>query len=57
VVLPTEDGRRRRPPAGPALISVKTTSTHVSNVLAKLGVENRVEAAVIAHRGGLVDEH
>jgi hypothetical protein len=29
----------------------------VSNVLAKIGVDNRVEADAIAHRGGLVDEH
>jgi DNA-binding NarL/FixJ family response regulator len=36
-------------------ISVKTTSTHVSNVLDKLGVDNRVAAAAMALRGGLVD--
>ena len=35
-------------------ISVKTASVHVSNILAKLGVENRVEAAALAHRLGVV---
>jgi DNA-binding NarL/FixJ family response regulator len=36
-------------------ISAKTASVHVSNVLAKLGVPNRVEAAVAAMRLGLAD--
>jgi DNA-binding CsgD family transcriptional regulator len=31
----------------------KTDSVHVSNILAKLGVATRVEAAAIAHRLGL----
>ena len=31
-------------------ISVKTASVHVSNILAKLGVANRGEAAAVAHR-------
>jgi DNA-binding CsgD family transcriptional regulator/tetratricopeptide (TPR) repeat protein len=35
-------------------ISDKTASVHVSNILRKLGVEGRAEAAVIAHRSGLV---
>ena len=35
-------------------ISVSTASVHVSNILAKLGVENRVEAAALAHRLGVV---
>jgi DNA-binding NarL/FixJ family response regulator len=29
-------------------ISTKTASTHVSNIIRKLGVTNRVEAAVVA---------
>ncbi len=35
-------------------ISVKTASVHVSNILSKLGVANRVEAAAVAHRLGVV---
>ena len=34
-------------------ISPKTASVHVSNILAKLGVSGRVEAAAVAHRLGL----
>jgi DNA-binding CsgD family transcriptional regulator len=34
------------------LISTKTASTHVSNIIRKLGVTNRVEAAAIAARLG-----
>ncbi len=34
-------------------ITRKTASVHVSNILGKLGVANRVEAAAVAHRLGL----
>jgi Bacterial regulatory proteins, luxR family len=34
-------------------ISPKTASVHVSNILAKLGVDGRVEAAAVAHRLGV----
>ncbi|OSP40817.1 helix-turn-helix transcriptional regulator, partial [Streptomyces sp. 13-12-16] len=33
--------------------SPKTASVHVSNILAKLGVSGRGEAAAVAHRLGL----
>ena len=36
-------------------IAPKTASVHVSNILGKLDVENRVEAAAIAHRLGVVE--
>jgi DNA-binding CsgD family transcriptional regulator len=35
-------------------ISRKTASVHVSNILGKLGVASRVEAAALAHRRGLL---
>jgi ATP/maltotriose-dependent transcriptional regulator MalT len=42
---------RSNPEIGRALfISTKTASVHVSNILGKLGVSGRVEAAVVAHR-------
>jgi DNA-binding NarL/FixJ family response regulator len=37
-------------------ISPKTVSVHVSNILGKLGVSGRVEAAAVAHRLGLLRE-
>jgi DNA-binding NarL/FixJ family response regulator len=36
-------------------ISRKTASVHVSNILAKLGVTTRVQAAAVAHRRGIAD--
>jgi DNA-binding CsgD family transcriptional regulator/tetratricopeptide (TPR) repeat protein len=46
-------GRSNRQIAQALFISPKTVSVHVSNILAKLGVAGRVEAATIAHRLGL----
>jgi DNA-binding CsgD family transcriptional regulator len=46
-------GRSNRQIAEELFISAKTASVHVSNILAKLGVANRAEAAVAAHRLGL----
>jgi DNA-binding CsgD family transcriptional regulator/tetratricopeptide (TPR) repeat protein len=44
------------PEIGRALyISRKTASTHVSNILAKLGVATRGEASAMAHREGLAE--
>jgi DNA-binding NarL/FixJ family response regulator len=44
------DGRTNRQIAAALFISDKTASVHVSNILAKLGVANRGEAAAVAHR-------
>ncbi|HEX4490805.1 MAG TPA: AAA family ATPase [Acidimicrobiia bacterium] len=49
------DGCTNREIAAALFISVKTASVHVSNILAKLGVANRAEAGVVAHRLGLAD--
>jgi DNA-binding CsgD family transcriptional regulator/tetratricopeptide (TPR) repeat protein len=46
-------GRSNRDIAAELFISAKTASVHVSNILAKLGVHTRVEAAAIAHQAGL----
>ncbi len=44
------EGRTNRQVAEALFISPKTAGVHVSNILAKLGVANRVEAAAVAHR-------
>ena len=48
-------GRSNGQIASALFISPKTASVHVSNILAKLGVSGRVEAAAVAHRLGLTD--
>jgi DNA-binding NarL/FixJ family response regulator len=50
VLVLLADGRTNRQIAEALFISVKTASVHVSNILAKLGVTNRGEAAAVAHR-------
>jgi DNA-binding NarL/FixJ family response regulator len=46
-------GRSNPQIAESLFISPKTASVHVSNILAKLGVDSRVEAAAVAHRLGV----
>jgi DNA-binding NarL/FixJ family response regulator len=48
-------GRSNQQIAAELFISPKTASVHVSNILGKLGVSNRVEAASAAHRLHLTD--
>ena len=48
------EGRSNRQVAEALFISAKTASVHVSNILAKLVVASRVEAAAVAHRHGLL---
>jgi DNA-binding CsgD family transcriptional regulator len=50
------EGRSNRQIADALFISAKTASVHVSNILAKLGVASRVEAAAVAHRLDLLAE-
>jgi DNA-binding NarL/FixJ family response regulator len=47
-------GRTNAQIAETLFISPKTATVHVSNILGKLGVRNRVEAATIAYRLGIV---
>ncbi len=47
-------GRTNRQIAEALFISEKTAGAHVSNILAKLGVSNRVEAAGLARRAGVL---
>jgi DNA-binding NarL/FixJ family response regulator len=47
------DGRSNGQIAEELFISRKTASVHVSNILSKLGVTSRVEAAALVHRRGL----
>jgi DNA-binding NarL/FixJ family response regulator len=48
-------GRANKEIAARLRISERTTRTHVSNILAKLGVASRTQAALWAVREGLVD--
>ena len=49
-------GRTNRQIADELFISENTAGVHVSNILGKLGVAGRTEAAAIAVRGGLVSD-
>ncbi len=48
------DGRSNTEIAQELFISRKTASVHVSNIISKLGVTSRVQAAAIVHRSGLI---
>lgn len=47
------EGRTNAEIAAELFISVKTASVHVSNILRKLGLKSRIQAAAVAQRRGL----
>ncbi|HCO72786.1 MAG TPA: DNA-binding response regulator, partial [Enterococcus sp.] len=47
-------GKSNQEIAEDLFITLKTVKTHVSNILAKLGVEDRTQAAIYAFKHGLV---
>ncbi len=49
-------GRTNQQVAAELFMSPKTASVHVSRILTKLGVQNRTQAAAVAHRAGLGEE-
>lgn len=48
------EGKSNQEIAEALVIGIKTVKTHVSNILSKLHVEDRTQAAIYAHRHGLV---
>ncbi len=50
------EGRENAEIAQELYISLATVKHHISNILTKLGAKNRVEAAVLAVRGGVLVE-
>ena len=49
------EGQTNRQIASSLMISVKTASVHVTNILSKLDVRTRGAAAAVAHRLGLTE--
>ncbi len=56
VLVQIAQGRSNREIARVLVVSEKTIKTHVSNILMKLGLQDRTQAALYAVRHGLVDQ-
>lgn len=48
-------GRTNQEISDQLFITVKTVKTHITQILSKLGVEDRTQAAVYAHRNKLAE--
>jgi NarL family two-component system response regulator LiaR len=55
VIRLVAQGRSNREIAGALVISEKTAKAHISNILGKLGLDDRTQMAVYAIKHGLVD--
>ncbi|TCP18628.1 LuxR family two component transcriptional regulator [Scopulibacillus darangshiensis] len=49
------DGKSNQEIADALFIAVKTVKTHITNILSKLDVDDRTQAAIYAHRNKLVE--
>ncbi|QHE51357.1 response regulator transcription factor [Pontibacillus sp. HMF3514] len=54
VLMCIGDGLTNQEISDKLYIGIKTVKTHVSNILSKLGVYDRTQAAVYAHKNGLI---
>ena len=48
-------GKSNQDIADQLIIGIKTVKFHVTNILAKLGVEDRTQAAIYAYKNGLAE--
>ena len=55
VLMLIAEGKTNKDISEELYISIKTVKTHVSNLLMKLGVEDRTQLAIYAHRKGLMN--
>jgi DNA-binding NarL/FixJ family response regulator len=51
------EGRSNAEIGSVLFLSVPTVKTHVSSILTKLDLNNRVQIALLAHDAGLLDDH
>jgi DNA-binding NarL/FixJ family response regulator len=56
VAVAVGQGRSNAEIGAALFLSVPTVKTHVSSILAKLGLNNRVQIALLAHDAGLLDQ-
>jgi NarL family two-component system response regulator LiaR len=54
VLMLIAEGKSNKEISDELFISIKTVKTHVSNLLMKLGAEDRTQLAIYAHRKGLI---
>jgi DNA-binding NarL/FixJ family response regulator len=56
IALAVGEGKSNAQISGTLYLSVPTVKTHVSRILTKLDLNNRVQIALLAHDAGLLDD-